>query len=114
MQEFELNEPVYSMRFLEKNKYILMGLKKKINLYDQKLKYISSFSQLEDVLAYIKELWDGKILVVDSRKTVKILKLNDNKIYLEANIETADERNFGEAELITKKLFAEEIDFYQF
>ena len=44
-QEMKLDGPVYSMCFLEQNKYILMGLEKKIDLYDQKLKYISSFSQ---------------------------------------------------------------------
>ena len=45
-------------------------------------------------IAYIKELWDGKILVIDLRKTVKILKLDNNVISLESTIETEDERNF--------------------
>ena len=71
-----------------------MGLEKKIDLYDKNLKYKTSFSKLDDKIAYIKELWDCKILVIDLRKTVKILKLDNNTITLESTIETADERNF--------------------
>ena len=70
------------------------GVGKKIDLYDKNLKYITSFDKLDDKIAYIKELWDGKILVIDLKKTIKILKLNNNIITLESTIETADERNF--------------------
>ena len=42
--------------------------------------------------------------MLDLRKTVKILKLNDNKINLEANIETADERNFVGSGINNKKI----------
>ena len=82
------------MCFLEKHQSLVLGLEKKIDLYDKKLTYKTSFSKLDGKIAYIKELWNGKILIIDLTKKIKILKLDNNEINLESSIETADKKNF--------------------
>ena len=88
------NETIYSMCYLQQHNSIAFGLDKKINIYNTKFESIASFSELDGKIAYIKELWDGKFLVVDLHKNVKILELNDYKITLYKKIETKDEKNF--------------------
>ena len=94
LKEFKLTETIYSMCFLEKHQSLVLGLEKKIDLYDKKLTYKTSFSKLDGKIAYIKELWNGKILIIDLTKKIKILKLDNNEINLESSIETADKKNF--------------------
>ena len=45
-----------------------MGSNKKIELYNSDIKFIQSYDLLDNEIAYIYELFDGKILVVDLNK----------------------------------------------
>ena len=87
-------ETIYSMCFCEKNKCIIYGLEKKIEILDTYFNSITSFSKLDNKIAYIRELWDGKILVIDLHKNIKILELKNDNVSLYKSIETKDERNF--------------------
>ena len=94
IKKFESKETIYSLSFLKGKNLIVMGLEKKIDLYDDKLNFITSFSNLDGKIAYIKELWDDKILVIDLNPRIKILEIKDNQITLFKSIITKDERNF--------------------
>ena len=65
INNIEINEKVYSLCYLKKNNLIAMGSNKKIELYDSDIKFIQSYDLLDNKIAYIYELFDGKILVVD-------------------------------------------------
>ena len=104
IKNYKKNETIYSICFLEKNKSLAFGLDKKINIYDSKLNLITEFTKLEGKIAYIKELWDNRFLVIDLNKSVKILQLKDDTISLVKSIETKDEKNFVGTGLCTKKI----------
>ena len=104
IKNYKKNETIYSICFLEKNKSLAFGLDKKINIYDSKLNLITEFTKLEGKIAYIKELWDNRFLVIDLNKSVKILQLKDDTISLIKSIETKDEKNFVGTGLCTKKI----------
>ena len=78
----------------KKNNLIAMGSNKNIELYNSDIKFIQSYELLDDKIAYIYELIDGKFLVVDLNKNIKILEYKDNEIKLYKKIETKEERNF--------------------
>ena len=94
IKNYKKDETIYSICFAEKNKYIIFGLEKKINILNTNFDFITSFSKLDGKIAYIRELWDGKILIVDLHKNAKILEIKNDKVSLYKSIETKDVRNF--------------------
>jgi len=48
LKEFKLTGTIYSICFLEKHQSLVLGLEKKIDLYDKKLTYKTSFYKLDD------------------------------------------------------------------
>ena len=104
INNIEINEKVYSLCYLKKNNLIAMGSNKKIELYDSDIKFIQSYDLLDNKIAYIYELFDGKILVVDLNKNIKILEYIDNEIKLYKTIETKEERNFVGIQISNKNI----------
>ena len=70
----KLKNTGYSLCYLKKNGYFVLGMDKVINLYDTNFKLINSANLLTDKISYIYELKNGNILVTDLNKTIKILK----------------------------------------
>ena len=97
------DETIYSLCYLKKHNLIAMGLDKKINLVDFEFNIITS-QILDDKIAYIKELNDGKIVAVDLNKFVKILQIKEGKLEIFKTIETKEERNFVVEELSNKNI----------
>ena len=104
IKSFQRKETIYSMCYSKKYNYIFFGKEKKIEILNSDLDLITSFKELDDKIAYIKELWDDKFLVVDLHKNIKILELKDNKVTLFKSIETKDEKNFVGTGTCTKNI----------
>ena len=100
----KLDETVYSLCFLKKYNLIAMGLDKKINLYDLELTFISSNKILENKIAYISELMDGKIIAADLNKVIKIMKIKDGNLEIYKKIETKEDKNFVVIEISNKSI----------
>ena len=58
----------------------------------------------DNKIAYIHELRNGNIVVVDLNKIVKILEVKDEKLEIYKKIETLEERNFVVTELANKNI----------
>ena len=65
------------------------------------MKYNNS---LDNKIAYIDELMDGKILIVDLNKTIKIIEFEAQNPQLYKKVETKDERNFVGIEISNKNI----------
>ena len=89
-----MDETVYSLCYLKKNKLIAMGQNKLVEFYDLNFSLINSYNSLDNKIAYINELMDGKILIVDLNKTIKIVEFAEQKPQLYKEVETKDKRNF--------------------
>ena len=89
-----MNETVYSLCYLKKNKLIAMGKNRLVEFYDLNFSLINSYNSLDYKIAYINELMDGKILIVDLNKTIKIVEFAEQKPQLYKEVETKDKRNF--------------------
>ena len=104
IKNINTKETVYSLCYLKKSNLIAMGLKKKIDLMDLKFNIISSNNLLDDKIAYISELKDGKIVSVDLNKYIKILEVKNEKLEIYKKIESKEERNFVGIELSNKNI----------
>ena len=104
LKNMKIDETIYSLCFLKQQESLAFGLERKIEIYDKQFNLIASYIKLEGKIAYIKELWENKILVVDLSKFVKILELKNNQISLVKSIETKDSKNFVGAGLCTKNI----------
>jgi hypothetical protein len=75
-----------------------------IDFYDLNFCFLFSYNVSSNVVLYISELMDGKILYCESSKSIYILKIKDKKIELYKKIETKDEFNFVGIEISNKKI----------
>ena len=89
---------------LEKAKFNCSRIRKKIALIDLKFNLVSSNNIFDGKIAYISELKDGKVVVIDLDKFVKIVEINDNKLEIHKKIETREESNFVGIEISNKKI----------
>ena len=92
-KNINMDSTVYSLCYLKKNNFIAMGKNKLVEFYNLNLEFISSFNLLDNITGYISELMNGKILIVDFNKTVKIVEFEGQKPQLYTKIETKDNRN---------------------
>ena len=99
-----MKETVYSLCYLKKNNLIAMGKNKVVEFYDLSLSLINSYNSLDNKIAYINELIDGKILIVDLNKTVKIVEFVDKNPQLYKKVETKDKGNFVGIEISNKNI----------
>ena len=104
LKNMKRDETIYSLCFLKQQESLAFGLERKIDIYDKQFNLITSYIKLEGKIAYIKELWENKFLVVDLSKYVKILELKNNEISLIKSIETKDAKNFVGIGLCTKNI----------
>ena len=104
IKNVKMEETIYSLCYLKKHNIIAMGLDKKINLIDLKFNLVSSNEILDGKIAYIYELKDGKIAVVDLNKFIKILEIKDGKLAIYKKIESKEEKNFVITELSNKNI----------
>ena len=104
LKNVTIEETIYSLCFLKKHNLIAMGMDKKINLVDSNFNTISSNKIFDDKIAYIFEQLDGKIVVVDLNKIVKILQIKDEKLEIYKKIESKEDKNFVGIELSNKKI----------
>ena len=103
-QNINMNETVYSLCYLKKNNLIAMGKNKVVEFYDLSLSLINSYNSLDNKIAYINEFMDGKILIVDLNKIIKVVEFVDKKPQLYKKIETKDEGNFVGIEISNKNI----------
>ena len=103
-QNINMEETVYSLCYLKKNNLIAMGKNKVVEFYDLSLSLINSYNSLDNKIAYINELMDGKILIVDLNKIIKIVEFVDKKPQLYKKVETKDEGNFVGIEISNKNI----------
>ena len=61
---------------------------------DFKFNIVSENNIQDDKAAYIGELKDGKIVVVDLNKYVKIIEVKDEKLEIYTKIESKELKNF--------------------
>ena len=93
-KNINMDSTVYSLCYLKKNNFIAMGKDRLVEFYNLNLEFINSFNLLDNKIAYISELMNGKILIVDLVKTVKIVEFEGQKPQLYKKIETKENRNF--------------------
>lgn len=104
-KKIKLENIAYSICYLKSNNLIAFGMEKKIVLYDLLFNFQNSYNFLDDIVSYIYELNDGKILVTETNNTIKILEIiNKNIIIIDKIIKTNEEKNFVGIELLNKKL----------
>ena len=103
-KEKKLEYIAYSLCYLKNHKLIAIGMEKKIVLYDLLFNIKSSNNSLDGKVSYIYELSDGKMILTDLSQTIKILKIDNNKIIIDKIIKTKEEENFVGIELTNKKL----------
>ena len=100
IKNLKMKETVYSLCYIKKYNLIALGLDKRVVLIDLSYKIISSNQLFENKIAYIHELKNGKIVVVNLNKFVKILQVNDDgKLDILESVETEEEKNFVITEL---------------
>lgn len=99
-----MKETIYSLCFLKKHNLIAMGLEKKINLIDFRFNLVSTNEILDDKIAYIYELKDGKIAIVDLNKFIKILEIKERKLLIYKKVESKEDKNFVITELSNKNI----------
>ena len=93
-RNISMNGIVNCLCYLKKNNLIAMGKDKLVEFYDLNLSLINSYNSLDNRIVYINELMDGKILIVDLNKTIKIVEFEEQKPQLYKKVETKDESNF--------------------
>jgi hypothetical protein len=98
-QDFQLNEIAYSLCYLKHHKLYALGLYNKIIFCDINFlpKIVSNL--FEKQVSYIYELKNGKILVTDYSKVIKILAFKENDVELYEKFETKNITNFVGLEL---------------
>ena len=104
LKNVKIEETVYSLCFLKKHSLIAMGMDQKINLVDSNFNIISSNKILDGKIAYIYEKLDGKLLVVDLNKYIKILQIKDGKLEIFKKVESKENQNFVGIELSNNKI----------
>jgi len=103
-KKLKLEDTVYSICYLKNHKLIALGMENEIVLYDLLFNFQISYDSLDYKVSYIYEINDGKILLTDLNRTIKILKIINKDILLDKVIETKDDRNFVGIELLNKKI----------
>ena len=97
-------EKVYKLSYLKAHQLYAMGLNKKINFYDTDFNLKMTTNILDDIVSCIYELKNGKILVTDYSKTVKILEIKDKEVKIYSNLESENQKNFIGIELSKGKI----------
>ena len=93
-KNINMDSTVYSLCYLKKNNFIAMGKDRLVEFYNLNLEFINSFNLLDNKIDYINELMNGKILIIELGKTVKIVEFEGQKPQLYKKIETKENRNF--------------------
>ena len=104
IKSIEKKQKVECFCYLEKSNKIALGVAAAIDFYDLNFCFLFSYNVSSNVVLYISELMDGKILYCESSKSIYILKIKDKKIELYKKIETKDEFNFVGIEISNKKI----------
>lgn len=104
IENCQTEEIVYSLCYLKHHKLYALGLYNKIYFYDTSFKLKIKSNLLENQVSYIYELKNGKILVTDYSKTIKLLNVNENNISLYEKLETKNTTNFVGIELNNDKI----------
>ena len=99
-----MEDIAYSICYLKNHKLIVLGMEKKIMLYDLLFNVQRFYNCLDNKVSYIYELNNGNILLTDLNKKIKILKIDKKQILVDKIIETNDERNFVGVELSNEKI----------
>ena len=104
-REVKLEEIAYSLCYLKKYKLIALGMFRKIIFYEYtNFKFIMETNLLDDKIAYIYELSNGKILVINNSTIITILEINSNVEIIYNDFSTKNKRNFVGIELYGEKI----------
>ena len=100
-KQIDQNNIGYILRYLEKNNRIGIGKDQSLELYDLDLNLINRYIT-DNLVVYIYELMDKKILLVENNNNIKILNYENNILSLYTNIETKEDKNFVGIEISNK------------
>mgnify|MGYP002624551294 CR=1 FL=1 len=94
IKNINMDNKVSSLCYLKKNNIIAMGKYKKVEFYNLNLDLINSYNSLDNLISYISELNNGKILIVQYNNVINILEFKGQNPQLYKKIETNESNNF--------------------